>query len=71
MSRTKRAFEVKKKTFFLVSLVISFRHTNQTSKNVADTTFKKLCNLLLCNSATFMKVIYIYIYIKAWFPLRF
>ena len=28
------------KTFFLVSQVLSFRHTKQTSKNVADTTFK-------------------------------
>ena len=27
-------------TFFLVSQVLSFRHTKQTSKNVADTTFK-------------------------------
>ena len=34
----KRAFEVKQ-TFFLVSQVLSFRHTKQTSKNVADTTF--------------------------------
>ena len=30
-----------KKTFFLVSQVLSFRQTIQTSKNVADTTFKK------------------------------
>ena len=29
-----------KKTLFLVSQVLSFRHTKQTSKNVADTTFK-------------------------------
>ena len=28
-----------KKTFFLVSQVLSFRHKKQTSKNVADTTF--------------------------------
>ena len=39
ISRTKRAFEVKEKTLFLVSRVLSFRHTKQTSKNVADTTF--------------------------------
>ena len=38
--RTKRVFEVKQKTFFLVSQVLSFRHTKQTSKNVVDTTFK-------------------------------
>ena len=35
----KRAFEVKQKTFFLVSQVPSFKHTKQTSKNVADTAF--------------------------------
>ena len=39
-SRTKRAFEVKQKTFFLVSQVLSFRVEKQTSKNAADTTFK-------------------------------
>ena len=38
-SRTQRAFEVKWKTFFLVSQVLSFRLKKQTSKNVADTTF--------------------------------
>ena len=36
ISRTKRVFEVKQKTFFLVSQVFSFRHTKQTSKNVAS-----------------------------------
>ena len=36
----KRAFKVKLKTFFLVSQVPAFRHTNKTSKNVADTTSK-------------------------------
>ena len=29
----------RKNFFFLVSHVLSFRHTKQTSKNVADTTF--------------------------------
>ena len=38
----KRAFEVKQKTFFQVSQVLSFRLEKQTSKNVADTTFKGL-----------------------------
>ena len=38
----KRAFEVKQKTFSVVSQVLSFRHTKQTSKNVADTTFNWL-----------------------------
>ena len=40
--KTKRAFEVKQKTIFLVSQVLSFRHKKQTSKKVADTTFKLL-----------------------------
>ena len=34
ISRAKRAFKLKYKTFFIVSKVLSF-----TSKNVADTTF--------------------------------
>ena len=37
----KRVFKVKK-NFSLVSQVLSFRHTSQTSKNVADTTFNFL-----------------------------
>ena len=40
ISRIKRAFEVKYKTFFLVPKVLSSRNTKQTSKNVADTIFK-------------------------------
>ena len=40
ISRTKIAFEEKLKTLFLVSRVLSFRHTKQTSKNVVGTTFK-------------------------------
>ena len=40
----KRAFKVKLKTFFLVPIVISFRHTKQTSKNVAVATFKSTVN---------------------------
>ena len=36
----KRAFKVKQKTCFLVSEVLSFKHKKQTSKNVADKTFK-------------------------------
>ena len=34
----KRAFEMKQKTFFLVSQVLSFSLTKQTSKTVVDTT---------------------------------
>ena len=40
ISKTERVFKVKWKAFFLVSKWLSFRHTKQTSKNVADTTFK-------------------------------
>ena len=40
ISRTKRAFKVKLKTFFLVSHMLTFKLTNQTSKNEADTNFK-------------------------------
>ena len=36
----KRAFEVKQKTFFFVSEVLSFKLIKQTGKNLADTTFK-------------------------------
>ena len=36
----KRAFEVKEKTYFLVSQVLSFRLKKQTRKNVLDTNFK-------------------------------
>ena len=41
---------MKLKTFFLVSQVLSFRCKKQTSKNVADTTFKvsdRLCLKIL------------------------
>ena len=34
------AFEVKQKTFFLVSKELFFKNTKQTSKNVAKTIFK-------------------------------
>ena len=37
-----RAFEVKQKTFFQVSQVLSFGFEKQTSKNVADTTFNNI-----------------------------
>ena len=40
ITTTKRAFEVKEKTFFLVSEALTFSHTKHTTKNVADTTFK-------------------------------
>ena len=32
-----------KKTFSLVSQVLSFRHTNKQAKNVADATFERFC----------------------------
>ena len=40
-----RAFEVKYTTFFLVWQVLTYRLKNQTSKNVADTTFKEVYSL--------------------------
>ena len=40
LSGMERGFEVKQRTFFLVSELLSFRYTKQTSKNVAATTFK-------------------------------
>ena len=39
ISIMKRAFQAKQKTYFLVSQVLSFRHTKQINKNVAVTTF--------------------------------
>ena len=41
ISRTKQAFKVKQKIFFLLSQVLSFRLTKQTSTNIMDKTFKK------------------------------
>ena len=40
---------MKQKTFSLVSQVLSFRHTKQTSKNVADTTFKESLPMKVLN----------------------
>ena len=40
----KRAFEVKQKTFFIASQVLSFRLTKQTSKNLVDTIFTDQCS---------------------------
>ena len=37
--------KLSKLTFFLVSQFLSFRHTKQNSKNVADKTFKQRCFL--------------------------
>ena len=38
--KNEKRFQNEIKTFFLVSQVFSFRHTKQTNRNVADTTFK-------------------------------
>ena len=46
ISRTKRAFELKQKTFFLISKALSFSRTKETSKNLTDTTFKSRNQLL-------------------------
>ena len=35
-----RAFEVRQKTFFLVSQELSFRFTKKTSQHLGETTFK-------------------------------
>ena len=37
--KNEKSFQSELKLFFLVSKVLSFRHTKQTSKNAADTTF--------------------------------
>ena len=39
-SRTKRAFQVKKKTFFQVPQVLFSRHEKATNRNVPDASFK-------------------------------
>ena len=46
ISGTRRAFEMKQKAFFLVSQVLSFRHTKQTTKNVVDTSSKIHRNMI-------------------------
>ena len=38
--KNEKSFRSEIKSIFIVSQVLSFRHTKQTSKNVADTTFK-------------------------------
>ena len=43
--KNEKSFQSEIKTFFLVSQVLSFTHTKQTSKNVADTTFKVSFNI--------------------------
>ena len=40
IQKEKEPLKVNKKTVFLVLQVLLFRHTKQSSKNVADTTFK-------------------------------
>ena len=45
-SRMKMTYKVKQKTFFLVWQVLSFKCKKQTSKNVADTTFKNITHAL-------------------------
>ena len=44
ISRGNRDFEVKRKTFFLVWQVLSFRLKKQTIENAADTNFKGAVN---------------------------
>ena len=59
ISRTKRAFEVKQKTFYLVSQVLFFKLTKQTSKNecVAEKTFKDCQSDTCCFTKIFSQLI--------------
>ena len=41
--KKKKSFQSEIKNIFLVSKVLFLRHTNQTSKNVPDTTFNTTC----------------------------
>ena len=53
ISRIKSTFQVKQKTFFLVSQEPCFKLTKETSKNVAEATFKlkaKFWSLIKCNN---------------------
>ena len=53
----KRAFEMKQKTFFLVSQVLSFSLTKQTSKTVVDTTFmdEEIFDMQILNTPLYLK----------------
>ena len=51
ISRTKGDFKMTLKTFFLISQVLSFRHTKQTSKNVMGTTYCTIYSPLLIKTA--------------------
>ena len=46
--KNEMSFGIEIKTFFLVLQVVFFRHKKQTSKNVADTTFKDIINPHIC-----------------------
>ena len=48
-----KMFEVKEKTFFLVSQALLFTLTKQTSNNVADTTFQ--CFIIVNYAASFYR----------------
>ena len=60
----KKSFQREIKNIFLVSQGLSFRHTKQNSKNIADTTFKSkwwkkkktICRKMVNNSAKFVKI---------------
>ena len=47
--KKEKSFQSEVKSIFLVSQVLSFRHTKQISKNVADTTFKNQSTLVACS----------------------
>ena len=46
--KNEKSFRSEVKSIFLVSQMLSFRHAKQTSKNVADTTFKDLMLEIVC-----------------------
>ena len=53
----KRAFEMKQKTFVLVSQVLSFSLTKQNSKTVVDTTFmdEEIFYMQILNTPLYLK----------------
>ena len=56
--KNEKSFRSEIKIFFLVLKVLSFRHSKQTSKNVADTTFKLkyLTNDVFCEKLSHPQV---------------
>ena len=82
ISKTKELLKCNKKTFFVILQVLSFGHTEQTSKNVADTTFKSqfyinIVNQYKCintysqfNNDTAQKREFVKLYLAFWVDTR-